>query len=554
MITVIVFQNLETEEKEQEDDEEVELVEADVLYGNMSSGRGGRFQRFHTGRGSSRPYRGGQSRPYRGGQSRRGRNPPDQYGNSSTCLECGSVNHWVNKCPDRGRNLKDSNTLHCEHDKHDKTEDTCYHIALFQSTFDEPNRLKTLVGDSMNCGVLDCGASETVCGDVWFNCYLDSLDKEDRDRVVFGKSKNVFKFGDGKRVPSTQQASIPAVIGSSKVMITTDVVDSDIPLLLSKRTMKNAGTELNFNDDTALILGEKIKLRVTESGHYALPLCKRQYILEEVERNPSIKVTLSCSKTMSAQQQALKLHRQFAHPPQEKLLKLLRLAGKDDSDLRSEIVKVSKTCRICQEYRRPPPRPVVGLPMATTFNECVAMDLKWFNNVHLLHLIDHATRLSACAVIRSKTPEVVIREVFRIWISIYGCPEKFLSDNGGEFSNDDFREMAEKMNITVKTTGAEAPWSNGLCERHNQIIAEMLTKTMADTHCDLGIAVAWCINAKNSLHNVHGFSPFQLVFGKNPRIPGILVDRPPALDGDTSSRIVCENANAIHSARQAFYS
>ena len=69
------------------------------------------------------------------------------------------------------------------------------------------------------------------------------------------------------------------------------------------------------------------------------------------------------------------------------------------------------------------------------------MDLKWFRKMQLLHLIDHATRLSACAIIRSKKKEVVIKEIFRIWISIYGCPEKFLSDNGGEFNNDEFREM-----------------------------------------------------------------------------------------------------------------
>ena len=130
-------------------------------------------------------------------------------------------------------------------------------------------------------------------------------------------------------------------------------------------------------------------------------------------------------------------------------MKLVKLAGKDDPELCSEIEKVSINCKVCQEYRRPPPRPVVGLPMATVFNECVAMDLKWFGNVQLLHLIDHATRLSACAIIRSKKKEVVIKEIFRIWISIYGCPEKFLSDNGGEFNNDEFREMCEKMNITV---------------------------------------------------------------------------------------------------------
>ena len=256
-----------SKEVKQEVNVEGDLVEADVLYGKMYSGRGGRFQRHQSSHGSTRPYRGGPSRPYRGGQYRKGRNPPDEYGNTSTCLECGSVNHWASKCPDKGKNVKDNNTLHCEQEQcdkqrrdYDKVEDTFYHITLFQSDFDEPYRLKSLVADTMNCGVLDCGASETVCGNVWFNCYLDSLDKVDRDKVEYRKSKNVFKFGDGKRVESTKQASIPATIGSSKVTISTDIVDSDIPLLLSKRAMKNADTELNFKDDTAMILGEKVNL------------------------------------------------------------------------------------------------------------------------------------------------------------------------------------------------------------------------------------------------------------------------------------------------------
>ena len=172
------------------------------------------------------------------------------------------------------------------------------------------------------------------------------------------------------------------------------------------------------------------------------------------------------------------------------------------------------------EYMKPPPRPVVGLPVATSFNQCVAMDLKKFGNVHLLHLIDHATRLSACAVIKSKSPEVVIRQIFKIWISIYGCPDSFLSDNGGEFSNSKFREMCEKFNINVKTTAAESPWSNGLCERHNKVLADNVMKIVAENGCGLDIAVCWAINAKNSLQNVHGYSPFQLVFGQ---IHGCLV-------------------------------
>ena len=63
---------------------------------------------------------------------------------------------------------------------------------------------------------------------------------------------------------------------------------------------------------------------------------------------------------------------------------------KDDDELQSLIKKVNDKCRICQVYRKAPP--VVGLPMATTFQECVAVDLKFYNGNILLHLVNHATR------------------------------------------------------------------------------------------------------------------------------------------------------------------
>ena len=125
-------------------------------------------------------------------------------------------------------------------------------------------------------------------------------------------------------------------------------------------------------------------------------------------------------------------------------------------------------------------------------------------------------------------------------------------DNGGEFSNEELRKLGEKVNITIKTTAAESPWSNGLCERHNGVLGEMLGKTMAEAKCSLDIAIDWCINAKNSLQNVHGFSPYQLVFGRNPRLPGFLSDRPPAMEDVTATTIIRDNLNALHTARQAF--
>ena len=96
----------------------------------------------------------------------------------------------------------------------------------------------------------------------------------------------------------------------------------------------------------------------------------------------------------------------------------------------------------------------------------------------LLHLIDHATRLSATTVIPSKDPDMIIKAIFNCWIQIYGSAEKFLTDNGGEFANSKFLEMCESMNIRVVTTATESPFSNGLIAQHNLVISEMLDKTL----------------------------------------------------------------------------
>ena len=100
--------------------------------------------------------------------------------------------------------------------------------------------------------------------------------------------------------------------------------------------------------------------------------------------------------------------------------------------------------------------------MATPFQECIAMNLKFYKGKILLHLIDQATRLSVSSFVKSKEPEVILKAVFKSWIQIYGAPEKFLTDNGGEFANSKFIDMAESMNNTVKVTAAESPFSNGL--------------------------------------------------------------------------------------------
>ena len=52
---------------------------------------------------------------------------------------------------------------------------------------------------------------------------------------------------------------------------------------------------------------------------------------------------------------------------------------------------------------------------------------------------------------------MIIEHLFKIWISVFDSPSSYFSDSGGEFNNEELREMCEAMNIVVKTTAAEAP-------------------------------------------------------------------------------------------------
>ena len=192
---------------------------------------------------------------------------------------------------------------------------------------------------------------------------------------------------------------------------------------------------------------------------------------------------------------ASKLHKQFGHPKSARPSDLIKTAGISDKDLLDMVRDLDKSYEIYIRCKRPSSRSVVGFSLAHDFNETLAVDVKQFRGVYILHMVDHATRYSAAAIISSKQKEVIIDKIFKHWIAIFGTPNLFLSNNGGEFNNELFREMGEQLNINIKTTAAESPWFNGILEKQNGVIGNVMEKVMSDVGCSLEIA--WCISAKN---------------------------------------------------------
>ena len=72
----------------------------------------------------------------------------------------------------------------------------------------------------------------------------------------------------------------------------------------------------------------------------------------------------------------LKLICQFAHPSTTKLVSLFQNANIWNNIYQTDLDKIKSTCELCIAYKPRPSQPVVSLPLANKFNQCVAMDLK----------------------------------------------------------------------------------------------------------------------------------------------------------------------------------
>ena len=183
--------------------------------------------------------------------------------------------HWAKDCPNSYVNMQHKRSNNEEAD----------YVSLYSDT------MKCFVGETLGMAVLDSGCTKNVCGEGWLNCYLDTLAKS---------MKKVF---------------LPSVIGERSVLIETDVVKCDIPLLLSKDAMKKAAMQIDFKADVVKIFGKPSKLFFTSTGHYCIPIVEQlNHLKPKVQEHLSLFVNFDKTKTEEKLKLAKKLHLQFSHP------------------------------------------------------------------------------------------------------------------------------------------------------------------------------------------------------------------------------------------------
>ena len=370
------------------------------------------------------------------------------------------------------------------------------------------------------------------------------------------ESDKVFIFGEST-FKSIGRMDLPVTIMNKRFYLRTEIINGDTPWLLGRKAMSNMDMIIKMKERKVEIRdldGIEVNLKLDNKGHLRLPV--RNINTEELLLEGWLNKGEKERKSMM-----MKLHLQFGHGSFDKLWDLTESAkwseGMEDDEkkeLKRKMKLMIESCETCKRYKKTPPRPVVGLSLSKTFNEVLSMDVGEIEGRKFLVLVDTATRYCQAVWIKDKKPRTIITALVDRWFSIFGVPAKILSDNGGEFQNEEMRAMTDKWNIKILTTSAQSPWSNGICEKTVGILKSMLLKMKNEKEEDWKMSLKWAVSARNSLMNQGGFAPNQLVFGKNPTIPNLIGEgsSSPASRELGEEDIMREELEALHEAREKF--
>ncbi|RWS23870.1 Retrotransposable element Tf2 protein type 3-like protein [Leptotrombidium deliense] len=188
----------------------------------------------------------------------------------------------------------------------------------------------------------------------------------------------------------------------------------------------------------------------------------------------------------------------------------------------SAYIKHCDTCQRCKKSKLKKFGELEKLPPAEQPFDLIAMDTigglaGYGSPKRFIHLaIDHATRYIWTFPHKNETSDSYIACVKEIFNA--GIPSKFLSDRGSGFVGNKFKRFLKNNHVKQLFTSTQRPQCNGMNERTNQTIVGRLKCKINE-----GRKVAWTTLLKevteeynNTPHEVTGFSPAFLMFGRQP--------------------------------------
>lgn len=187
------------------------------------------------------------------------------------------------------------------------------------------------------------------------------------------------------------------------------------------------------------------------------------------------------------------------------------------------------SCDLCQRRKKPTTSPAgllqpVDIPTEPFFR--VGVDLlgpfpvSSSGNKWIAVATDYATRYAITRALPTSCASDVADFLLQDVILHHGAPRQLLTDRGRYFLSRVVADILRASSTQHKIATSYHPQTNGLTERLNRTLTDMLSMYVSDDHRDWDVALPYVTFAYNSSrHDTAGYSPFYLLYGREPVLP-----------------------------------
>ena len=191
--------------------------------------------------------------------------------------------------------------------------------------------------------------------------------------------------------------------------------------------------------------------------------------------------------------------------------------------MRAEVLHWCRSCLICATRRlgHAITPPLVPIPVSGPFDR-VGVDVIQFPKSHqgkryAVVFVDYLTKWPEVFATSDQTALTIARLLVEHIISRHGVPTELLSDRGPSFMSHLLQEVCAMMGVKQVNTTAYHPQTDGLVERFNRILTDMLSKTVEKGGRDWDVRLPYVLFAyRSSPQESSRESPFFLLYGRDP--------------------------------------
>ncbi|KAG0890595.1 hypothetical protein G6F61_012651 [Rhizopus arrhizus] len=195
-------------------------------------------------------------------------------------------------------------------------------------------------------------------------------------------------------------------------------------------------------------------------------------------------------------------------------------------NMAQDILNYVRKCHRCQVYgKKQLNEELYPVPVSPKPFDRIAIDVKHVQTSRAGHryivaAIDYLTKYVEAKPLRLQTASEIAIFLYEEIISRHGCPTLIVTDNGKPFVSGLVRAVCHNFSIIHKTTTPYNPQSNGLIERFNRTLGQILQKRSTEEKEDWHLYLPAALFAYRSIKQATTKqSPFFLMYGYEPKTP-----------------------------------